>query len=222
MTQVPVRMSLLGLMFCAFTLENPSEIPSVNRWKSPLYPVGEFLLCHLNTATGIKALFFSGMDIFIVTLLLISLQRHKSGSKIDTAGRVPTPKPLMQLAQLSLLGTAFVEVVGMVRGGEFSMSLWQLDRVMYLPMIFIIAQYSLRGPKDLVAIARIILVAAIYKALTAVYVMQTVEMPTADPKRGVSSCPMRRRTTIHAIRAGDGAHRGIGALSRRETTARWR
>src|SRR5260221_2817790 len=56
MTQVPVRVSLLALMFCALTLENPSEIPAVGRWKSPFYPVGEILLAHLNIATGIQAL----------------------------------------------------------------------------------------------------------------------------------------------------------------------
>jgi len=195
MTQVPVRVSLLAMMFCAFTLENPSEIPSAGRWASPFYPVGAMLLAHLNIATGIKALSFSGMDIFIVALFLIALQRRKSGSKIDSAGRVPTPKPLVQLAQLSLLGTAFVWVVGMVRGGEFSSSLWQIDRVMYLPLIFLLAQYGLRCPKDLIAVTRIVLIAPVYKACTAVYVMQTVQMPCADPETGSFALPYA--TTHH-------------------------
>src|SRR4051794_36308763 len=63
MTQVPIRVSLLGLMFCAFTLENPYEQPGAGKWHSPFFAAGEILLSHLNTATGIKALFFSGMDI---------------------------------------------------------------------------------------------------------------------------------------------------------------
>ena len=99
------------------------------------------------------------------------------------------------------------------------MSLWQLDRVMYLPMIFIIAHFGLRGPKDFVAIARMILVAAIYKSLLAVYVMQNVKMPFAGRNGELPAALRDVAPRFDALRACDRAHRGIGALPRGSTSA---
>ena len=100
------------------------------------------------------------------------------------------------------------------------MSLWQLDRVMYLPLIFLFAQYGLRGPKDFVALARVVLVAAVYKAFAAVYVMQTVQMPYADPETGSFALPYANDAPrFDTLRARDRAHRGVGALPRRKTAA---
>lgn len=177
MAKVPLRVSLLALMFCALTLENPAEIPASGQWQSPLFVVGGLLLNHLNTTTGIRALFMSGMDILLVALSLIALQREAFRSKIDRVGRVATPRPLVKLAHLSLAGTAFVFLSGMVRGGDVSMSLWQMDRVVYLPIIFLLFHLGLRGPADHVALGKVIIAAATIRALLATYVIHTVYMP---------------------------------------------
>src|SRR6266545_157657 len=177
MSKVPLRVSLMGLMFCAFTLENPNDLPAAGQWKSPLYGVGAVMLTHLNLVTGIKALSFSGMDIAIVSLFVIALYRKTSGSKIDRAGRIATPEPLIRLAYVSLAGMAFVWMTGMLRGGDFSASLWQIDRVMYLPLLFLLFQMGLRGPKDHAALARVLLIAAVIRALLAIYIAMTVSIP---------------------------------------------
>ena len=78
-------------MFCALTLENPAEVPASGQWKSPLFVVGGLLLNHLNTTTNVRALFMSGMDILLASLLVIALQRQTSGAKIDRLGRVFYP-----------------------------------------------------------------------------------------------------------------------------------
>ena len=185
MVQIPLRYSLMGLMFLAFTLENPAEQPADGRWKSPFFDVGGILLNHMNTVdrslTFTSGIFFSGMDICLVALLLIGYYRRIGGSKLDRAGHLVTPRPLLRLAQLSLVGMMVIWLGGIVRGGNFGISLWQLDRIMYLPIVFILFHWGLRGPKDMGDLARVVCAAAVFRALFAVYVMKVADIePVKD------------------------------------------
>ena len=85
----------------------------------------------------------------------------------------------MKLAYLSLAGTAYVWVNGMVRGGDsaLAMSLWQMDRVVYLPIVFVLFHLGLRGPADHVALGKVIVAAGTIRALLATYIIHTVYMP---------------------------------------------
>lgn len=175
--RAPLRASVLTLIFCVLILENPAESPAGGLWKSPIYLVGALLLNHLNTQTGVKALFMSGMDILLVTMLLVAFQREASGARIDRIGRVPTPKPLVRLAFLSLAGTGFVLISGLVRGGDMGMSLWQIDRVIYLPLVFLLCHLGLRGPQDHIVLGKLVIAAAALRAVAATIIIHTVYFP---------------------------------------------
>jgi hypothetical protein len=177
MARVPLRHSLMGLMFLALTLENPDEVPAAGYWRSPFFKVGAIVLTHLNKTIDMKALAFSGMDVLLVALLIVALMRRVSGSKIDRAGRIETPQPLTRLAFLSLGGTLFVFLGGMVRGGDFSAALWQINRVIYLPVVFLLFSMALRGPKDHVAFARVFILAAVVRAILAIALFVSLEIP---------------------------------------------
>ena len=129
--RVPLRYSLYALMFAAFTLDNPIDRFAGGLYESPLYKVGAALFDHLNNLTGIKALFLSGSDIILLILAVVGFARQSSGSRVDAAERCPTPRLQVRLALIALAGAAYVFVWGMLRGGEFSWSLWQLQRVVY-------------------------------------------------------------------------------------------
>lgn len=176
-TRLPLRYPLFTLMFLALTLENPAEQPSCNLWESPLYPVGALLLNHMNVFSGFKPLFFSGMDVCLITLLLIGLSRRNSRSSIDAPGRHDAPPQLVKLALLSFAGTGFVLLSGLARGGDFGMSLWQIDRVVYLPLVFILFCWGLRGPRDHETLAKIVLAAAIFRAVAAALIIRFIKMP---------------------------------------------
>jgi len=177
MAMSPLRSSLLTLIFFTLTLENPAELPANGRFKSPFYMVGALLLNHFNTTVNVKALFMSGMDILLVSLLAIALIRESARSPIDRAGRVPTPRPLVKLAFVSLAGTVFVLFSGLLRGGEMSVSLWQMDRVMYLPLVFFLCHLGLRGPADQIALGKVVIAAASLRALAATIIIHTVYEP---------------------------------------------
>jgi hypothetical protein len=199
MSRVPVRRSLLALMFLAFTLQNPAEgNPTEDQWSPPFHKLGAIMLTHLNAVDRSLGFLswcsFSGMDLCFLTLSLVLLLRRSSGSRIDSAERLNTPRPLIKLAQVSLLGGLYVLVSGAVRGGDFSMSLWQLNSIMYLPIVFLLFQVSLRGPQDHRAIAKVVLAAATYKAVLAFFVMHSFQGPL-DLDSGSTQLPY---ATTHA------------------------
>jgi hypothetical protein len=187
-SQVPLRTSLLVLMFCAFVLENPSEQPAVGMWKSPWAPMGALMLQHLKNTVG-GGLFFSGMDVMLVALGIVAFSRRARSAKLDRQGNFKTPKPMLKLAYLSLGGAAFVWLVGIIRGGgDNSMAVWQLDRVIYVPVVFLLFQAGVRGPRDVPAVAKVILAAGMWRALQACYVRATIVVPP-DPNTGESGLP---------------------------------
>jgi hypothetical protein len=176
--KAPLRHSMYATMFLAMVLENPAENPACGKWKSPFYGLGALLLTHINKTADIPVLgSMSGIDVILIVLLLVAWQRKQSGATLDRAGRVPTPEPLIKLALLSLVGIVWITLIGMLRGGNFSMALWQIDKVIHLPVIFLIFHMGLRGPKDHKALAKVIVSAAVIKALLAVYIVNTVTLP---------------------------------------------
>lgn len=193
--RAPLRHSLMALMFCAFLLDNPNDRFAGGDYKSPLFGMGAALFDHLNNLTGFKPLFFSGSDIVIGVLAVVGLMRESSGSRIDRQDRAATPRQLVKLARVSLLGAGYVWIAGMVRGGEFSWSLWQLQKVVYLPILFLLFHLGLRGPKDHVALAKVVLGAAMLRAVLAVLIKWLVTPLQPDPYTGIPTLPY---ATSHA------------------------
>ena len=186
--RTPLRYSLYALMFAAFTLDTPADQFAGGLYQSPLYKVGAALFDHLNNLTGIKALFFSGADIMLGVLGIIGIMRQSSGSRVDAADRCPTPRQHVRLAQVALLGAGYVFVWGMFRGGEFNWALWQLNRVLYLPLLFLLFHLALRGPKDYEDLAKVVLGAAVTRAVLAILIKQFVPAEI-DPETGLAELP---------------------------------
>ena len=180
--KLPLRWPVLILTFLALTLENPSEVPAEGQWRSPLYTLGALLLAHLNVTLPYKALLFSGLDVILVFIGVVIIWRNVTHSKIDGVKRAQTPRPLLILAGLSLAATAWVWTYGYMRGGaDVASSLWQIERVVYLPIFFFVFQRALRGSKDVAALAKVLVAAACIKAVLAIYIMHTVPPPPGSP-----------------------------------------
>jgi hypothetical protein len=177
MARVPLRLSAMGLMASALLLQDASDHCAAE-FEPPFAGLGAILFSHLNTLgrnLGFSWASFSGMDLLIIALGVIAAMRR--GSSADRLGFIQAPRPLVRLAHLALLSTAWVWVFGMARGGDFGKSLWQLNRVMYLPALFLLFQLSLRGPKDLGGLLKVVLVSGVYKSLLALYVVFTIVLP---------------------------------------------
>jgi hypothetical protein len=182
----PLRYSLLGLMACNLMLECPTDRPAAGMWESFLYPIGALMLTHMNQHTTVSWLSFSGSDILLGTLILIAIYRRITRAPIDRRGRIPSPAPMRRLAYVSLAGTAIVWIWGLARGGDFSKSLWQVEKVVYLPVVYLLFDDALRKPKDFIAVGRILIIAACWKALVAVFVMNFVTFSEDPPSYATS------------------------------------
>ncbi|MEP7051082.1 MAG: O-antigen ligase family protein [Pseudomonadota bacterium] len=197
-SKIPIRYSLMAMMFFAYILPNPQEGVSTGKWDMPLLQLGKVLLDHINTVDRtfgpLSVCSFSGLDLGFASLTVIALMRRSSGSKLDSAGRLSTPVPLVKMAWLSLASIVFVWFMGLATGGEFSMSLWQLNAVMYVPIVFLLCHVGLRGPSDFRALSKVLLTAAAYKSALAVFVAINIRGPM-DPYIGSDRLPY---ATAHA------------------------
>ena len=175
-SKLPLRVPFLVVTFLALTLENPADVPAQGLWKSPLYTPGALFLAHLNVTLPHKSLLFSGLDVVLVYLFAVVAWRGASGSQIDGAPRL-APRPMRVLALVSLGAVAWIWTFGMLRGdADVASSLWQVERVLYLPLLFFAFQGALR-PRDAKALAGVIVAAACLKACVALYVRQTIVPP---------------------------------------------
>jgi hypothetical protein len=175
----PLRSSLYVVMFFALVLENPIDHIAGGNWHTPGSWVGTVYFLHLKNTTGISFLFLSPLEYALFFLLVLSYFRKRSGSRLDAAGRTYAPRELMRLALLSLGTSLWMAFYGAVRGGNTSFTLWQLDKVVYVPILALLFNTALRGPRDIVSLGRVVLIAGAYRAGLAVYIRNYVEAPMA-------------------------------------------
>jgi O-antigen ligase len=179
--KLPLRYPALALIFLALTLENPSDVPACGLWRSPLYTVGALLLTHLNVTIPLRPLIFSGLDLVLGYLIFVTFCRHMLRPARDRAV-APGARPMRTLALACLAGAFWMWTYGMARGGaDFGSSLWQVQRVIYLPIIFLLFRHAFRGPRDHEAIGKVLVFAACARALLAIYIRQTVPPPPGEP-----------------------------------------
>src|ERR1044071_7639783 len=53
MVRVPLRHSMMALMFLGLILENPSELIAAGHWQSPFFTVGAVYFLHLSVMSSI-------------------------------------------------------------------------------------------------------------------------------------------------------------------------
>jgi hypothetical protein len=178
--RAPLRNTMLVLMFFALVLENPSEGPACGKWSTPFAPIGQLMLAHLKFSIGWGPI--GGMDLMLMAAIVAYFLQKRSANK-----GIPTPTPMIRLAQLNYATILFSLLMGKWRGGDMAFAVWQMDRVMYLPSIFLLCQAAFSGPKDYLAVGKVALYAALIRASQAMWVRLVVPA-TAGPD-GESSMP---------------------------------
>ncbi len=179
---VPLRWPLLVTTFLVLTLENPSDTPACGQWKSPFYEVGAALLVHLNvTLPQYKALVFSGLDLILAYLFIVAAVRYLRGSRVDGPSNADVG-PIGGFAAVSLAAAAWMWLYGMARGdADVPSSLWQVQRVVYLPALVFLFQRGFRRSSDSAALGKVIVAAACLKSVLAIYIRATVAPPAGEP-----------------------------------------
>jgi hypothetical protein len=183
--RAPLRWPVLGLFFLALAVENPQEKPAVGLWKTPLSEPGSMLYENLNNLTGIKPLRFSALDAILLLLVAAIFARRYVGRRSRTSsGEVSVLDPAFPRASgvnlilaMVLVTLLALEVLGLARGGDFKASLWQIRELLWLPVLVWIFQSTLRGPRDLVPVGLLIVLASTLKAVEGFYFYQVICRP---------------------------------------------
>jgi hypothetical protein len=179
--RAPLRNTMLVLMFFALVLENPAEQPGCNQWHTPFFSVGCLMLAHFKVTIGFGPI--GGMDLMLMAAIAAYYLQAKSAPK-----GLGTPRPLIKLAQATFATIVFTLVIGKLRGGEMQWAVWQIDRVIYLPIVFLLCQAAFTNPKDYLAVGKVALSAALIRASQAIWVRTTLPV-VVHAETGESSLP---------------------------------
>ena len=173
--KLPVRTTLLALVFVMFSVDYAAENAFEGKWQTPLRPIGELLFVNLNSLTGVGALRFQGVDLLVVGLLGLAVHRRATRRVLDQPR--PMAAVLGPFLGLLLAGILYSEVVGIVRGGNVKESLWQIHQLAFLPLLVLLFSLTLRGSRDLGSLAQIAVACAAIKAVQAFYFVYFVVRP---------------------------------------------
>jgi len=177
----PLRLPMLVLLALAWVLEIPGDAFASGRVRTPLHAIGAVLFAKLNGIVPIDALVVSGFDILLLLFAVVVIHRHATHSRVDRAAWLESPRPMRQLAVLSLVAVGWMMIMGLARGGSFRFSLWQVNRHLYLPLVYLLMAEALRGPIDAPAIGRIVLGVGVFRAAEAIILRQMNPSTDAFP-----------------------------------------
>jgi O-antigen ligase len=167
--KVPLRYSVYLVIYCGLTLANPYEGFAFGIFHPPLEKLGALLLANLNVTTGIDALKFCGMDLLMLFLWGILFYRRAVGSRID-GPILESARPMRMFALISMLFNFGLWGWGLARGGDASHAIWQIHKIIHVPIFFFLCQSALRGPRDNAALGAVIVLAGIERSLSAIYI----------------------------------------------------
>jgi hypothetical protein len=165
----PLRVGVLVLIFVALVVDNPQERPAMALWESGLFPPGVLLYSNLDTVLGIPSLHFSLLDLLLAVLALVTLLRRAFPSRAVEPGATQSARPMALFLLLTFLSVVALEAWGLMRGGDFKSSLWQVRELLWFPVIGLILLSTLRGPKDQATIGLLVIAAAFVKTLEGLY-----------------------------------------------------
>jgi hypothetical protein len=172
--RLPLRVSVLVLTFLVLAVDFIPERPQSGLWQSPLFPLGRLLFENLNSLSGVSAFHFPSLDPIVLALLGLAALRSR---RADASAAAPVARCVVPYVFVCLLGLVWLEAYGIARGGNFKESLWQFHQIGFAPLIALLYAAVLRGRRDRVVLARIIIVAAMLKAAVAMYFIEAIVRP---------------------------------------------
>jgi hypothetical protein len=165
----PVQTTAMALMFVALVVDKPGDTDG--RWMSPLGSIGRLLVENLNKTIPVSALSFSLLQVILVFLGVIHVARmFRPARRADL--RRPA-QPLLGAIAVSFLSAAVLCAWGVARGGDPQMCKIQLQ--VFIPLLLMAYLLACNlGTGDYKRLGAVVVAAACFKALMAVWVRLTL------------------------------------------------
>lgn len=171
--RLPLKWPVLALLLIAVTVDDPTDRPYFNLWRSPLYPVGRVFFTNV--------LWFTGFELSVMGLAALTVLRRLFGlsAKAEAPG-VPGPGPLRTALLVSFLTLCWLIAWGVLRGGVFREALWQFRALLSMPVVAMLALIAFDFPKDLRLVGRVLVFGSVVKALLGTWFMYGVAFPMGE------------------------------------------
>lgn len=160
---LPLRVSGAAVLFLGLALETSTDAGGL--WHTPLARLGDLLRENLEQTLGLPGVRLAGVEVLLLGLLAVAAWRRARGSTIDTAGEVPASPLARDAVLVYLAAVLFTFAQGLATGGSFA--LWQLRRLVQVPLYFAFFQAAFRGPRDHRLVGGAIVAAACVKGVLA-------------------------------------------------------
>ncbi|HEX9052735.1 MAG TPA: O-antigen ligase family protein [Anaeromyxobacter sp.] len=169
--KAPMRASAGILVLLVLALDGSENANGL--WHSPLAPLGDLVHHSVQwifpAARGIP---LTGTEVAIALLLAAAAWRRSRGER--PAGPAAPPRAVAWVAGLYLGAIAVAAAVGVARGGSLEVAVWQTRPLLLTAALFFVFQAALRGRFDEVHVGRIVVAAALVRALLAAWVRWVV------------------------------------------------
>lgn len=165
---LPLRGTVLVLFVLAWAVEAPGDAFGAGMFLTPWNMVGRLLWGKLNGVIPISAAVFSGFDVLALLLFAIIARRHARRDPIDSPGWIDAPPPIATFAWFTVGAVAFMAMVGLAQGGSVRFTLWQANRWIYLPIVYLLMKQGLRGPRDALVVGKLLLGVGVFRAVEAI------------------------------------------------------
>jgi hypothetical protein len=167
--KLPLRVLWFGYIALVLLLDSPVEPFAENKYHSPFRPLAIILSAQLKTVIPVGALVMSGLDLMIVSTLILHTIRRLKESPLDRDGYEPTPLPMFVVNWLCLLGIIWVTVWGIGNGGNVRFVQWQIQRNIYLPIVMMVAHWVFPGPAQMKPFMQMLTVIACVRSVIAIW-----------------------------------------------------
>jgi hypothetical protein len=176
--RAPLRASAGLLAFLLLALDDSWNANGL--WHTPLAPLGDLLRQSLRTViAGADGIAVTGTEIAVTLLLALAAWRRASGEA--RPGHVPVPRGVVLAGAAYLAGLGWGVANGLARGGSLDVAVWQTRPLLVAAALFLLFAAALRGPPDHLLLGKIVVLAAVARALLALWVRLAIAPSATVP-----------------------------------------
>lgn len=159
-----------GMLFVALLLDNPTERPGRNLYRSPLYVPGTFLYETLSKSAHLPGVKFTGLQLFVLATFALVGLRYMFGERDGTRANVKAAAPPMVRACLTSMGALLLLFVyGIGRGGATNYAIVQMQTMLFVPLMTLLFAQAFRSPRDARVLLNTLLTVGLLRALLCIY-----------------------------------------------------
>ncbi len=176
--KAPLRASAGVLALLVLALDDSGNANGL--WHSPLAPFGD--LVHHSVRwlfPAMQSVPLTGTEIGIGLILAAAAWRRSRGER--PAGPAAPPRAVAAIAGAYLAAIALAIANGVAHGGSLDVAVWQTRPLVLTAALFFVFQAAFRGRLDDVLVGKLVVAAAVVRALIAVWVRWVVAPGTGFP-----------------------------------------